>query len=118
MTSPRRYQHAATAGAVLLAAATIGALCHRQYVPACALSVGILILTEAALREHRHVRRIELECEWGRRRARGENPAPLNPCCLLARASHGQAHDRKCTGDHSLAKFIAQIEAEHRGNTP
>ncbi|MBL3669086.1 hypothetical protein JL475_24445 [Streptomyces sp. M2CJ-2] len=117
MSSPRRYQHAATAGAVLLAAATIGAILHRQYTPACGFAIGMLILTEAALREHRRIRRTKLECEWARRRELGENPAPLNPCCLLARHSHGQAHDRKCTSDHSLATFIAQIEAEH-GGTP
>ncbi|MFF9215587.1 hypothetical protein [Streptomyces viridosporus] len=116
MTS-RRYQHAATAGAVLLAAAAIGAAIHHHYVPACGFALSVLILIEAALREHRRHRRAQLECEWARRRALGENPAPLNPCCLLARSSHGQAHDHNCTGEHSLEQFLAQIEAEHRGGS-
>ena len=110
----RRYQHAATAGAVLLTAAAVGAVLHHQYVPACGFAFGVLVLAEAALREHRRHRRAQLECEWARRRALGERPAPLDPCCLLARASHGQAHDRQCTGEHSLGRFIAQVEAEHR----
>ncbi len=113
MTSPRRYQHAATAGAVPLAAAAITAIAHGLYLPACAFAFGVLILAEAALREDRRVRRAQLECEWARRRALGEQPAPLDPCCLLARASHGQAHDHKCTGDHSLTQFIDDIEQQY-----
>ncbi|MFF9279552.1 hypothetical protein [Streptomyces griseosporeus] len=113
MSSPRRYQHAATAGAVLLTAATVGALMHRQYMPAALFAFGVLVLTEAALREHRRIRRARLECDWARHRALGENPPPLDPCCLLARHTHGQAHDVRCTGPHSLATVIAQIEAEH-----
>ncbi|WP_320784156.1 hypothetical protein [Streptomyces sp. CRN 30] len=111
----RRYQYAATAGAILLAASTIGALCHRQYVPACGFALGTLILSEAAHREHRHLRRIQLEADWTRRRALGETPEPLNPCCLLAQHSGGEAHDHKCTDtDHSLASFLDQVEADAR----
>ncbi|MFF5795767.1 hypothetical protein [Streptomyces albogriseolus] len=110
----RRYQHAATAGAVLLTAAAIAAAANHQFTPACGFAMGVLILTEAALREHRRHRRVRAECEWARRRALGEHPAPLDPCCLLVRYSHGEAHDRKCTSDHSLEQFLAQVEAEHR----
>lgn len=115
MSTYRRYQHAATAGAVFLAAAAVHSGLHGQYIPAAMFGFGMLVLTEAALREHRRHRRAQLECEWARRRALGENPAPLDPCCLLARATRGEAHDRKCTSDHSLEQFLAQIEAEYRG---
>jgi len=111
----RRYQHAATIGAVFLAAAAVHSALDDQHLPAALFGFGMLVLTEAALREHRRHRRTQLECEWARRRALGEHPAPLDPCCLLARHSHGQAHDRKCTSDHSLKRFLAQVEAEHRG---
>ncbi|MDT6983716.1 hypothetical protein ACFSUJ_12080 [Streptomyces lusitanus] len=111
--NPRRYQHAATAGAVLLTAAAIATALNGLYIQACLFAIGVLILTEATLREHRRHRRARAECDWARRRALGENPAPLNPCCLLAAASNGHAHDHRCT-DHSLERFITQIEAEYR----
>ncbi|MGQ5606198.1 hypothetical protein [Streptomyces sp. EKS3.2] len=113
MTNPRRYQHAAAIGAIVLAAATAGALASGLYVPACGFGFGVLVLVEAALREHRRVNRAQLECEWARRRALGMAPPPLDPCCLLSLHSHGQAHDRKCTGDHSLAQFIDDIEQQY-----
>ncbi|MEW2451236.1 hypothetical protein AB0896_27385 [Streptomyces parvulus] len=114
MPSPRRTLHAAVAGAVLLAAAAANALAHGLYIPAACFGLGVLILTEAALREHRRLRRRRLEAEWVRRRALGEHPAPLNPCCLLAQASHGEAHSATCTGEHSLARFLDHIEQQHR----
>lgn len=113
MPSPRRYLQAAAAGAVLLAAATVTALAHGQHIPALGFAVGVLVLTEAALREHRRLRRRRLEAEWTRACIRGENPPPLDPCCSLGRASQGQAHGEDCT-DHSLAKFLDHIEQQHR----
>jgi hypothetical protein len=110
----RRYQHAATIGAIVLATAAVHSALGRQHIPAALFGLGVLVLTEAALREHRRHRRARLECEWARRRALGEHPAPLDPCCLLERASHGQAHDRHCTGDHSLEQFLTQIEQQYR----
>ncbi|RSR98056.1 hypothetical protein EF913_28415 [Streptomyces sp. WAC04189] len=112
MTSPRRYQHAATAGAVLLAAAAITATAHGLYLPACGFAFGVLILTEAALREAGHVRRRQLEAEWARRRALGETPPPLTPCCVLGHASNDQAHSENCTGEHSLMRFLDRIEQQ------
>lgn len=97
MTSPRRYQRGASTGAVLLAAAAIAGARHGLYPYAAVLALGAATLTEAAVRERRRLKRARAECDWARRRAFGENPAPLDPCCLLARASHGQAHDHKCT---------------------
>lgn len=114
MPSPRRYLYAAAAGAVLLTAATLNALAHGLHTPAALFAVGVLVLTEAALREHRRLRRRALEADWARRCARGDNPPPLDPCCLLGRASHGQAHGEDCTGEHSLARFLDRIEQQHR----
>lgn len=97
MTLHRHYQHGATLGAVLLAAATITTAAHRMYVPATVFALGVLVLTEAALRERRRHQRTVLEHDWARRRALGEQPPPLTPCCLLSETSDGQAHDHKCT---------------------
>ncbi|CAL9598746.1 hypothetical protein SUDANB43_05356 [Streptomyces sp. enrichment culture] len=113
MPSPRRYLYAAAAGAVLLTAATLTALARGLHIPAALFGLGVLVLTETALREHRRLRRRRLEAEWARRCARGENPPPLNPCCFLGRASHGQAHGEDCT-EHSLARFLDFIEQQHR----
>ncbi|MGW2170377.1 hypothetical protein ACWC1C_07575 [Streptomyces sp. NPDC001705] len=119
MPSPRRTLQAAVTGAVLLAAAAANALAHGLHIPAAYFGLGVLILTEAALREHRRLRRRRLEAEWARRRALGEHPAPLNPCCLLAQTSHGAAHSATCTGEHSLARFLDHIEAQHhKDQTP
>ncbi|MEU3507915.1 hypothetical protein ABZ733_08285 [Streptomyces longwoodensis] len=109
----RRYQRAAMAGALLLPAATVGALAHHQYVTGGGFALAAVVLAEAAVREHRQHRSARLECEEARRRAFAGRPAPLAPCCLLARTSHGQAHDHTCT-EHSLAAFLAQVETEHR----
>ncbi|MEU6376772.1 hypothetical protein [Streptomyces sp. NPDC046909] len=97
MTPHRRYQHGATVGAVLLAATATGAGLYGMYVPAVVFGFGVLVLTEAAFREHRRHQRLVLEHDWARRRSQGETPPPLTPCCLLARASKGEAHDHKCT---------------------
>ncbi|MFF9043305.1 hypothetical protein [Streptomyces parvulus] len=114
MPSPRRTLQAAAGGAVLLAAAAVNALAHGLYIPAACFGLGVLVLIEAALREHRRLRRRRLEAEWARRSALGEHPAPLTPCCLLAQASHGEAHSAACTGEHSLARFLDHIEAQHQ----
>ncbi|MFJ5151405.1 hypothetical protein ACIQCF_07415 [Streptomyces sp. NPDC088353] len=41
--------------------------------------------------------RLVAEHDWARRRALGDNPPPLNPCCMLAHYSEGAAHDPRCT---------------------
>ncbi|MFF0597892.1 hypothetical protein [Streptomyces antibioticus] len=43
--------------------------------------------------------RTTAEAAWERRRVLGEAPPPLNPCCLLAHTSSGQAHDARCTDE-------------------
>ncbi|MFC5217291.1 hypothetical protein [Streptomyces coerulescens] len=117
MTTHRRYQYAATAGAVLLAAACTSALIHRAYVAAALFGFGVLVLTEAALREHRRLRRRRLEDNWARRRALGENPPALTPCCLLNAHAVDDIHDRHCTSDHTLSRFLDRIEQQHREET-
>ncbi|MFJ8054926.1 hypothetical protein [Streptomyces sp. NPDC096142] len=37
------------------------------------------------------------EADWERRHVLGWTPGPLNPCCMLAHHSGGEAHDGKCT---------------------
>ncbi|MFJ5176680.1 hypothetical protein ACIP68_22945 [Streptomyces griseoviridis] len=93
----RIYECAAAAGAVVLAAAAVGCACTRLYPPAVAVAFGSLVLAEASVRERRRHQRAVAEAEFARRRALGDRPAPLTPCCLLALVSRGQAHDHKCT---------------------
>ncbi|MCX4974258.1 hypothetical protein [Streptomyces sp. NBC_00620] len=92
----RRYQYGAAAGTLLLAVAATVCVYRGMHVVAVVFGVGVLVLLEAAARETRRLRRARTECDWARRRALGENPAPLKPCCLLGAASHGQVH-RNCT---------------------
>jgi len=113
----RRYQYAATAGAILLAAACAGSLIHRAFAPAVLFGLGVLVLTEAALREHSRLKRRRLEDDWARRRALGENPPALTPCCLLNAHSADDIHDRNCTSDHTLTRFLDHIEQQHREET-
>ncbi|MER6531179.1 hypothetical protein [Streptomyces sp. NPDC001508] len=117
MMPRRRYQHAASVGAVLLAAAGIASGLRGLPLQAAVLGIGVLVLTEAAIREHRRHQRYALEQKWARRHAAGDNPPPLVPCCLLAHHSHGQAHDHRCTRPGSsgpAADDAALIEHERQ----
>jgi hypothetical protein len=104
VTRHRRHQYAASAGAVVLAAAAIVGALRHLYPYAAVLGVGVLVLTEAALRANRCHRRELAEHEVARRRAVGEWPAPLFPCCLLAQSSGNRAHSSSCT-DYTRVEF-------------
>jgi len=95
----RRYQHGATAGAILLAMSAAAACLHRLYPPAVLFGLGVLVLTEAALRERRRHARAKEERTWLHRVAAPycPHPGPLTPCCLLFQHSKGQAHSSRCT---------------------
>ena len=99
MTPHRRYQHGATAGAIILAAAATGAVIHRLYPHAALFGLGVLVLADAALRERRQHRRTESERAWARQKHSPycTDPGPLTPCCLLHKHSRGQVHDARCT---------------------
>lgn len=98
-------QHAATAGAVVLAAAAIGAGLYGQHAAAVVFGIGVLVLTEAALRANRRHRREIAEHDWGRRRGVGERPQPLWPCCLLAQSTHNRTHSPRCNRDLTPEQF-------------
>jgi hypothetical protein len=55
------------------------------------------------------------EDEWERRCVLGERPAPLNPCCMIARHSDGAAHDRRCTD--LFHRITADLAADRRSST-
>ncbi|MET9729728.1 hypothetical protein ABZZ79_03375 [Streptomyces sp. NPDC006458] len=112
MRNPRSYMYSAAAGAVLLAGAVARSALQGEHLHAAMFGIGMLVLAEAALREHRRLRRRRLEAEWARSCALGENPPPLEPCCLLSFASDGRAHDRRCTGTHSLSQVIDNAEQQ------
>jgi hypothetical protein len=118
VTRHRRHQRAAGLGAVLLAAAGIGCGLHELYPHAALLGLGVLVLTEAALRASRRHRREIAEHDAARQRALGEWPAPLFPCCLLGQSSHGRAHAASCT-DYTRIEFddiVARLDPQHREN--
>jgi hypothetical protein len=96
VTSHQRYARAFTLAALLTAAGAIG--CYSDPIPTAGLAYGAAVLAWCASREYGAHRRVLEEREWARRRALGEQPAPLTPCCLWAAASDGAAHDpRRCT---------------------
>ncbi|MGW3410282.1 hypothetical protein [Streptomyces sp. NPDC000888] len=112
----RRYQYGAAAGTVLLAAAATACVHRGMYAVAAMFGIGVAILLEAAARERRRHLRTRAEHEWARRAALGKNPAPLRPCCLLARTSRGKAHHHTCTRDPTSA-LLRAVKDELRGNS-
>jgi len=103
VTSHQRYARAFTLAALLAAAGAIA--CHHEPVPAAGLAYGAAVLAWCASREYGAHRRVLLEHEWARRRAQGEQPAPLTPCCLLYETS-GTVHAPDCTR-HRFEQIIA-----------
>lgn len=61
-------------------------------------------------------RRLDAEREWFRRWARGERPAPLEPCCPRAARTARAAHDdARCTRDRTdevFAQIARRLEGE------
>lgn len=97
MTSALRYAYACTLTAVLLATGAAW-LATTPYWPAALLLLYTAgLFAWLAARCYADHRRVVAEHEWARRRALGDNPPPLDPCCRLGRASNGAAHDHRCT---------------------
>lgn len=97
MTTSLTYARAHTTIAVLAALAAAWLARGAHWTPAAGLAYTTLLFTWLALREYTNHRRVLAEHDWARRRALGEQPPPLDPCCRLGRASHGAAHDGLCT---------------------
>jgi hypothetical protein len=97
--NPRRYQHAATAGAVTLTACALTEAVLGLHLYAALFSVGAALCAEAALRERRHQDRRRAEAVRAELAARPDcpEPPPLVPCCLLAEATGGAVHHHRCT---------------------
>ncbi|MFE9773420.1 hypothetical protein ACFYOV_17400 [Streptomyces sp. NPDC005931] len=97
MTSSLRYAHASSAAALLFTAGAAW-LARTPYWPVslCLLYTAGFFVWLAA-REYAHHKRVTAEQDWARRRALGQSPPPLEPCCRLGRTSKGAAHDHKCT---------------------
>ncbi|WP_314411409.1 hypothetical protein [Streptomyces sp. DSM 40484] len=98
MTTHLRYALSATAGAIALAALATACVAQRLHLVAAFMVLGAAVLAEAAVREYRRHRRVVAEAQWVRRACTPycPHPGPLDPCCLLAKASRGKAH-RYCT---------------------
>ncbi|MGW6210973.1 hypothetical protein [Streptomyces sp. NPDC055109] len=91
-----RIEAACTAGAVILAVTSVACFRHDMVWQGGLFIFGMVALLEGADRERRHARRLRLEAERAERLARGEQPEPLTPCCLLWLHS-GQVHTPTCT---------------------
>ncbi|WP_330349612.1 hypothetical protein [Streptomyces sp. NBC_00582] len=114
MTRHQRRQHAATAGAIALAAAAIALAWHGLYGEAVLAGVVVLSLTDAALRAHREHQRELAEFDWARQRGLAMDPPPLKPCCWIGSSSRGRAHNPRCTRpryeDGTVDEFLAERE--------
>jgi len=97
MTPALRYAQAATLAALTFAAGAAWLATHQHWLFAAALTYTTALFTWIATREHAHHRRTIAEHHWARRHALGHNPPPLDPCCSLSRATHGTAHNHRCT---------------------
>lgn len=110
MTTHLRYAIACAAGGLTLSVCAVVLALHRSWL-ALAFCYGAAILTWGARSEARlHRRRLD-EHDLARRRAEGENVPALDPCCLLARASNGKAHDHQCTLPGSAAHVLQADDA-------
>ncbi|MFG2963555.1 hypothetical protein ACGFZS_09725 [Streptomyces sp. NPDC048288] len=97
MTAHRRTARALLGGAGLAAASTAYAADTAHEVLAGLGAYTALLLAWCARGYFAAQRRQLAEADWERRHVAGERPAPLVPCCTLARHSDGTAHDRRCT---------------------
>lgn len=94
-----RYLHTARASTTAAALLTAGACYSVTFNPWLAIP-GLYAAAFAAwcaARLYADHHRAVAEHDWARRRALGETPGPLVPCCRLADTSGGTAHDHKCT---------------------
>ncbi|MFC8423978.1 hypothetical protein ACFUN7_24385 [Streptomyces sp. NPDC057236] len=97
MTTSLRYTCLFTTVAVLATTGAAWLATDRLWLPAAGLLYTVVLATWIAAREYANHKRVVAEHEWARRRALGEQPPPLDPCCRLGRASYGAAHDDRCT---------------------
>ncbi|MFK0062649.1 hypothetical protein ACIQTN_25905 [Streptomyces werraensis] len=97
MTTSLRYARVHTTIAAVAALTAAWLARDAAWIPASGLAYTALFFTWLAVREYANHYRTLAECDWARRRALGEQPPPLDPCCRLGAASHGAAHDHRCT---------------------
>ncbi|MFE0727917.1 hypothetical protein ACFW2X_06635 [Streptomyces antibioticus] len=114
MTGQRRTARALTGGAGLAACAGLCALPDRPALAAVGLYLAAVLAWFAVGYRAAH-HRTTAEAAWERRRVLGEAPPPLNPCCLLATTSGGQAHDARCTDEF---RRITLHLPDHPWSTP
>ncbi|MFE6284382.1 hypothetical protein [Streptomyces sp. NPDC057877] len=107
----RRTARALAAATVLLIASGLYATTHTPWL--CVF--GFYAAAVAAWCSARYAaahRRWLAEQAWERRHVLGERPAPLDPCCHLARHSGGAAHDRRRCTD-LFHRITADLAAHH-----
>ncbi|MER5750659.1 hypothetical protein [Streptomyces sp. NPDC002088] len=114
MTRTLHYAHGCTAGATLLTAGACYTAIDHPWLAGSGLYVAVFLAWCAARLRADH-RRTVAECEWARRRALGEVPPPLTPCCRLSEHADGTVHDHRCTDPfHGI---VAQLHAEPEEHT-
>lgn len=97
MTPSLRYGHACTLTASVLTACAAWLAATPNWPGALFALYTAGLFAWLAARCYADHRRTLAEHAWARRRALGEQPPPLDPCCRLGRTSHGAAHDHRCT---------------------
>ncbi len=97
MTTHLRYAiGTAAASAAFTAIAAVLACDGRPWLGLCALGSAVLLACDTRRETVLHRRRLA-EHRLALRRSRGETVPALDPCCLLAPRTGGQAHDHRCT---------------------
>jgi hypothetical protein len=115
MTAYRRTARALALGAGGSAAAGLYAATANPWLALPGLYAAAFLAWCAARYSADHHRALA-EAEWEDRYVLGEAPAPLNPCCMLARHSDGAAHDRRrCTDE--FHRITADLAADPRSST-
>lgn len=114
MTGHRRTARALTLGAGLTLATSCTTAGTHPWPALTALYASVVLAWCARGYQAAHHRAVA-EDDWEQRRVLGEAPAPLIPCCMLARHSDGTVHDRRCTD--LFHRLTAGLETDHRSST-
>ncbi|MGW1267562.1 hypothetical protein [Streptomyces sp. NPDC002491] len=112
MTGHRRTARAFTLGAGGAAATSLHAFATHPWLALAGLYIVAVLAWAAVSYRAAHHRQVA-ERDWTRRRVLGEQPGPLDPCCILARHSDGAAHDgHRCTDE--FHRIVARhLAADH-----
>lgn len=114
MTAHRRTARALTLGAATTAASSAYLAPALPYAALATLYVTAVLAWFARSYYRAHHRTLAEEA-WEEAYVLGEQPDPLNPCCVLADHSEGEAHGRRCT--NLFHRFTSDLANEPWSST-